>query len=315
MKRLILYSFIALAITACSESNESVVQPEEGRVPIRLSSRLNASMQRNSRQDVQIASGQQVSFFVTRTGNPADYAYNNAQLTADGVGNFDYSYNGQDTLFFPIYTDNVDFYGIHPFNSSINLQNTHSFSVQQNQSDIRDFLNSDLLYIDTLNITRTLNPITLQFNHMLTKLTFEIVAGPGVVLDSISSVEVLNVQTQTSINPVTGEIIPVESDPAEIVTYGLADREIPAGTTQLDDISAIIVPQQFNAQAVAPNNRLFRLTINGVNFYYTPPSNIIFESGKSYNYILTLTAGGLQVTSTIVDWDHAQDTEGEGIID
>lgn len=309
MKKILLATaLVALTLTSCHDDDKD----HNGRTPINLSSRLTVDLPRISRQDTQIAGGQEVSFFVTEAGSTSEITYDNAKLTADGEGNFSYTYNDVEntTLYYPLYPGGVDFYAIHPY-GAITLGTDYNFNVIPNQSTIRGFLDSDLLFAKEGPIAPTNSAVRLTFEHKLSKVNFVVIAGPGTVITGLSSVQILGAQPQAVINTTTGAVTTGTVTPnVDITAYGLADGYATVEPGQASDIAAIIVPQTFPA-----NQPLFRMTINGTNFTYTPAAPASFAGGTSYTYRLTLTGATITVTSSIKPWTAADDQEGEGIID
>ncbi|WP_029906042.1 fimbrillin family protein [Prevotella sp. 10(H)] len=304
MKKIFVLSILAILFAACSSDDDDNLDNQL--VPISLNSKLVVEP-RETRQDTQIAAGQQVSFFVTKAGNAADIVYNNAILTADGSGNFTYSYGSENTLYYPLDNSKVDFYAIHPYSVNNSLSNTLGFEVKQNQSLITDFLNSDLLYTKSEEVEKSTRAIGLIFAHKLSKITFEVIQGPGGDLTQLNAIEILNVESQINMSLSDGVLSASTSSPTTINPYGV--RAGTSGETTVTGISAIIVPQLFSSAVGKP---LFRFTLGATNFLYTPSADINFETGKKYNYRITIRDNGLSVTSKIEDWLATDDTEGEG---
>jgi hypothetical protein len=48
---------------------------------------------------------------------------------------------------------------------------------------------------------------------------------------------------------------------------------------------------------------------NGKSFTYTFPKDTNYEAGKSYNYTVTLSSYGLNVTAKITNWDEQENKE------
>lgn len=308
-KILILPLMLLLLTTGCSDDNNNNTNVL---IPISLNSRLVVEP-RQIRQDTQIAANQEVSFFVTHANSLSSLVYNNIQLRADGNGNFRSLYNNADTaLYYPLEDVQVDFYAVHPYTVNTNLNTPLAFSVNQNQANIDDFLDSDLLYCSVEDVRKQRNSVNMLFDHKLSKITFEIRQGQGVDLTQLSAVDVQNVEASTTIEVTTGDLTPVASSPVTINAYGV--RGANPGQTQLTGISAIIVPQTFTADP-ANNKRLFRFRVGGTDFYYTPQNNITFEEGIRYNYVITINIAGITVTSSINPWTSADDTEGTGEIE
>ena len=72
---------------------------------------------------------------------------------------------------------------------------------------------------------------------------------------------------------------------------------------------AILVPQDMSGKVLTFN------LANGGQLKYTIPANTTFESGKKYRYELTLNLTGLQVTSSIAEWDPVAAVQGNAEMD
>jgi len=302
---LLLSVVLVINFSNCSKSNNN---GDDDKIPIALSSKVTVEIRNSTVQDIQIAGNQQVSFFVTKTSSISELVYDNAILSADGDGGFSYSYEGQSILYYPTEPGNVDFYAIHPYNENITLGNTTNFKVNRNQTVLKDFFDSDLLFSRVLDVAKTRNTVAMTFNHKLCKINFIIKKGVGIDLNTLSSINIQNVIAEIDMNTSDGTLVPISAVAGNIEVYGVQ------GTSgnEISGMAAIIVPQTFTAEA---NKRLFKLTINNVDYFYTPTTNITFESGKKYNYTLTVNNSGIEVSSEIVDWIPGGDTEGEVTVD
>ena len=109
----------------------------------------------------------------------------------------------------------------------------------------------------------------------------------------------------------------------EITTYTAAGTYYAVSqgitlTTGLDNTThacaAVILPQPINARSMdntIPNNpdngnqnyRLIEITLtDGSKYVYVVNTVQTFESGKVYNYNITVTASGLNITTTVAPW-------------
>lgn len=300
----ILFSLLAIS-SILSGCNDSDKDNDDTLIPIALTS--NVVIEGRERlQDTQIAAGQQVSFFVTRTGNLSEIVYDNALLTAVGNGDFTYSSEGETTLYYPINpVSNVDFYAIHPYKSTASLSSMYNFEVLQDQTTVGNYYNSDLLYSFVDNIERTRNAVPMVFNHKLSKISLTIREGAQIDLTNLTKVEIMNVQYQIGLNTSDGSLSPVAGDETTINLYGV--RGVTGSETQVSGITGIIVPQSFVADGT---KELFRLTINGIEYFYRPQAGILYEEGKIYNYTLTVNNTGIIVTSSIEEWLPGDDITG-----
>lgn len=303
MKKILL-SLLAIS-SILSGCNNSDNDNNNELVPIVLTS--NVVIEGRERlQNIQIAAGQQVSFFVTRTGNLSQIEYDNALLTADGNGNFSYSSGGQTTLYYPVDPVNVDFFAIHPYKSTASLSSVYDFEVLPDQTTLTNYYNSDLLYSFVDNIERTRNAVPMVFNHKLSKISLTIKEGTQIDLTNLTNVEMMNVQYQIGLTTSDGSLVPVAGNETTIRLYGV--RGVTGSETQVSGITGIIVPQSFVTDGT---KQLFRLTINGIDYFYRPENGILYEEGKIYNYTLTVNNTGIVVTSSIEDWLPGEDITGE----
>ncbi len=303
MKKIFFLPILALLMVGCNDDDDN--NNVDDIVPISLNSRLVVEP-RESRQDTQIARDQQVSFFVTKYNNVNDTLYSNAILTADGIGGFTYNYYGQNTLYYPLDNENVDFYAVHPYAAGMRITENFIFNVRQDQSDIRDFLNSDLLYCKVENVAKSRNSVAMIFRHKLSKITFEIIEGEGTDLTLLNGIEVLGVNSRITLE-LPDSTLSSPANPVNIIPYGV--RAATGTETTIDGISAIVVPQTFTG-----GNPLFKFTVDNTEFFYTPQNNVVFEQGNRYNYRITINNAGIEVESTIDRWLPGGDTEGEGTI-
>lgn len=307
-KKSILGLFVlgVMLATGCSSDDKS--SGGDVRTPISLSSRVDVTT-RSTVQDTQIAKDGEVGIFVTKASAAAEQHYENEKLVANGMGDFSYS----TLMYYPVNNENVDFYAYHPYQLNAILENVIDFTVKADQTDVADYLNSDLLWSIKENIAKSTNAVGLNFVHKLSKVNFTVKEGAGMDLSGLSDIEIMDAQTGVSLNLLTGEIIPLNNNHTPIKAYGV--RGINDGEAEVNGISAIVVPQTFTL-----GSRLFKITISGgtageISYYYTPDKDVVLDSGKKYNYILTINHAGIEVTSTIEDWVDGGTTEGEGTID
>jgi len=296
---------LGLLVMGCSNDNDN---KNDELSPIVLSSRVD--IEPRIGQDTQIAKDQELSLFITKTASISDLVYNNVILKADGNGGFDYFVGEEINLYYPLDNDPIDFYVVHPYSSGMSVGSISDFSVKADQSQLSNFLNSDLLYSQKTNVAKGTNPVSLLFYHKLSKITFTVKAGQGVSLENLSEVDIMNLLLQTSIDPANGSITTATGTAETIKAYNVKGST----ESQITGITAIVVPQTFVADA-ENNKRLFRFMVDQTDFFYTPRTDMSFESGKKYNYVITITNSGLEITSSIEDWLSTDDIIGEGTID
>lgn len=293
-------AILAGTIIGCSKSNEDIETWTE-QSPIQLQSTVSET--RSRIQNEQIEAGENLGFFVTKTSD-AGMVYDNVKITANGSGGFSYS----ETMYYPVDNSMVNFYAIHPYNSTASVTSNSGivdFSVIADQKSADNYLLSDLLHASKDGVSRTKDKVELKFSHKLSKFTFTIKAGNGMELSDLNAVSIVGVKPSTTIDIISGDIGAASGDDTEIMTYNV--RGTSEGESQVDGIQAIIVPQSINA-----GSKLFKITIGTTNYYYTPTENITFIEGYNYNYELTINQTGINVTSTISPWVNSETIKGDG---
>ncbi|MCC8154922.1 MAG: fimbrillin family protein [Tannerellaceae bacterium] len=297
MKKIFGLFIIGFALASCSDSDD--VDPNE-QLEIRLTS--DVSVATRYLQETQIVSGQDLGLFVTSAGSTTSILYNNLMITADGNGGFQ-----SEKIYYPLGSgNNIDFYAVNPYIAGTSLTTPIAFSVKEDQSSNENYLDSDLLYASRKNVGRSNDPVKLTFSHMLSKVTF-VVKNSGILsLEDLNTIEVQNVFTDVSLLLSTGELTEAGSPTTSSVKVNNV-----RGTTSdiISEMAAIIVPQEFNAQA---NKPFIMITIGDNTFYHIPTSNITFESGKSYNYTITVYNTEIRVQSEILPWDEEPNTDVTG---
>ncbi len=187
----------------------------------------------------------------------------------------------------------------YPYNEELQIYNGgfYRFAVATDQSKAVDFYNSDILSATAYNLSLQTTPVELQFNHLLSKVTIELVVE-GEMSDedfkaSISEFTIGGLATAGTVN-IANNVGNVSSDEIATVTPYAAE-----GLTY----SAIVVPQNGSEMRV-------RLTANGNNYIYGTDVN--FESGYEYKFILTITPPQQMSLKTIdiKPWKEGVTTEG-----
>lgn len=286
-------------INGCTENNHTI-NPGSENIPILLNSNLSIDASTRT-QNEEIAENQLLSFFVTEENNTANILYDNQKLTAISGGGFTYD----QPMYYPVSGDKVDFYAIHPYSNAADLGSPLDFTVSGDQSDLNNFLNSDLLYSTVKSVSRTKQAVLLTFNHKLAKIEFTIKAGKGMDLATMNKVTVLNMAPSTSIDPANGNITPASGSKIDILSLGV--RGTTGQENEVSGIEAIIVPQ-----TVPQGQKLFKVTIGNVDYFYTPNTEMEFETGNKYHFVLTINQSSIEVSSTIMDWASGSPIAGEG---
>lgn len=306
----------ALILAGCANDENGI---DNGPVKLRLTSGVEVQQTRafTATQGTSITAGEVVSVWVDDAGtmpNPTP-KYKANQLTAT-VGN---GFSGDD-MFFPETGNKVNIYAVHgnftaPFTGGEAFPGAAvEYSVEADQSKGgKAYTNSDLLYAYEKEVARSSNPVQLTFYHMLSKLELAIVKGEGAPeLAATDAVKLGGVTLKGNFTPSTSADMSIQSQRAGMLSAAstTSSSDMTLGQTTCADFTdnvsyneAILVPQEMIGKVLT-----FTLKDGGTLKYTIPafdatPGAAVFESGKKYQYQITLKLTGLEVTSTIEDWD------------
>lgn len=307
----------ALILAGCANDENGI---DNGPVKLRLTSGVEVQQTRafTPTQSTSITAGEVVSVWVDDAGTtPAPTPlYEANQLTATAGNGFD----GSD-MFFPETGNKVNIYAVHgnftaPFTSGAAFPTTAvEYSVAADQSKGGTaYTNSDLLYAYEKGVARSSNPVQLTFYHMLSKLELAIVKGEGAPeLATTGAVKLGGVTLNGNFTPSTSADMSDQSKRAGMLSAAssqVVSGDMTLGQNTCEDFTdkvsyneAILVPQEMIGKVLT-----FTLKDGGTLKYTIPgftstPGKAVFESGKKYQYHITLKLTGLEVTSKIEDWD------------
>ena len=193
-----------------------------------------------------------------------------------------------------------------------------------------NYLKSDLLYGLKKDVTRSASAVNLTFYHLLSKVEVALKSGAGNPDLTDATVTIENTKLKAEFTPSkTAEInsstlgtaqtaraglvtcSTFSNDPAPItIATSITTDNFSTGTTYA---AAIIVPQK-----VTQNTKFIKVALTtGGEFYYSIPDaeGITFESGKKYQYKITVNQSGLTVTSEISDWTPVSAKTGDAVMD
>lgn len=311
----------ALILAGCTNDENGT---DNGPVKIRLTSGVEVQQPRafTATQGTSITAGEVVSVWVDDAGTMSDPTpiYKANQLTATAGNGF----SGGTEMFFPKTGNKVNIYAVHgnfttPFTGreAFPVPTTVvEYSVVADQSKGgKAYTNSDLLYAYKKDVSRNGNPteVQLTFYHMLSKLELAIVKGEGAPeLAQSGAVKLNGVTLKGNFTPSTSADMSIQSERADMLSDASATStgDMTLGQTTCADFTdnvsyneAILVPQEMIDKVLT-----FTLADGGTLKYTIPAFDAtagaaVFESGKKYQYHITLNLTGLTVTSTIKDWE------------
>lgn len=307
----------ALILAGCANDENGI---DNGAVKLRLTSGVEVQQTRafTATQSTSITAGEMVSVWVDDAGAMPDPTplYEANQLTATAGNGF----SGSD-MFFPATGNKVNIYAVHgnfttPFTGGEAFPTAAvEYSVKANQSTAggKAYTNSDLLYAYEKGVARSSNPVQLTFYHMLSKLELAIVKGEGAPeLATTNAVKLGGVTLNGNFIPSTSADMSDQAQRAGMLSDAstTSSGDMTLGQTTCEDFDtkvnyneAILVPQDMKDKVLT-----FTLKDGGTLKYTIPEFEstsgaAVFESGKKYQYHITLKLTGLEVTSKIEDWD------------
>lgn len=309
----------ALALAGCSNDESGM---DNGPVELRLTSGVTVQTRAyTATQSTTISNGEVVSVWVDDAGTTTSSLYEAVQLTANGSNGFT-----GDAMYFPGTGNNINIYAVHGnFTKSFGKGDAFptsgaEYKVEADQSSVdnkTNYTKSDLLYAYEKGVARNGNPTTanLTFYHMLSKLELAIKVGNGAPeLATSGAVKLNGVTLDGKFTPSTTGDMSDQSQRADMLgasaSASTGDMTLEQKTcTDFADENvvyneAILVPQDMAGKTLT-----FSLK-DGGTLTYTIPANTTFESGKKYQYHITLDLTGITVTSNIEDWEPVDAVNG-----
>ena len=210
-------------------------------------------------------------------------------MTNDATGNmlpYGYSY--------PYYPKNenshIDIKAVYP--SGAGRATADIFTVKEDQRSEQQYRDCDLMTCDTTDIEPTDARVKLIFRHKLSKIMVLLIGdeqAQGAIDVSGSTVKLMNVVRSIGFNHSTLQLSTLQND----VTRSLYL------SSDASKLSAAIIPPQ----TVGVTGYFMEIQLkDGDRFYYTLGSEMTFESGKSYKFIITVKETALNVQCEVQDW-------------
>ena len=224
-------------------------------------------------------------FAVVASGNNSHANIANSGNYADNVA---YSYDG--SKFVPVgagieLKKDVKLYytAVYPYQQ--NCANTFEFVVKENQSTGTNYTQSDLCTAST--DATDAQVVDLRFSHRLSKIVINL-TGDGWNSSNLT-VKLKNVMTKTSVN----------LNNLNFVAIG-EKKDITCASNGTRSFKVILPPQ-----SVSMSEKLFVITMNGVDYTIDTQSKQEYNSGKSYEYTINMNADReiVEFTGDINPWN------------
>ncbi len=301
----------AVAFTGCSSSDEpAATDATTEPVEIRLTASLTAQVESRT------PFGLDESFYeeciievMVKDHQTQEILYSKAygKISTSGiVTDFYPEFIGSETklegdlfnLYFPLNGHSVDIYAVathHPYISEFEFQEGSSVSslIEVNQDMEYIFAFDDILYATALDVKASTEPISLVFEHRMSKIEVQLNEGLGAT-GKISGLTLTNVAGE-------GMWTWSEADGFQCAPYGSRTTDINMQiTVGADDWNeAIIIPQ-----TIAGGTELIQVKLkDGTTFTWAPSSDLVFAGGYKYRFNITVQANGLSVDYTLAAWN------------
>jgi hypothetical protein len=226
---------------------------------------------------------------------------------------------GATAMYFPISGDNVDLYayrGTLNFDSNTKKETLENgtiinASVLVDQSTSDNYKVSDFIFGETLNQKRTHEQVEVILGHVFSRIVVTVkgsedIAKQNMKLTAIKVNGSIIKGTYTigeSSNTWTTSTS--DDDKKSITFFNSTDGGVAiTAENVVKEQKAVIVPQ-----SMAGNTLELVTNYNDKSFTYTFPEGTKYEAGKSYNYTVTLSSYGLNVTAKITDWDEQKNQD------
>lgn len=185
-------------------------------------------------------------------------------------------------IFYPQNGDKVDFIAYYPYKSSLtNYTYPVDVSNQATPADI------DVLYANTADTyssgyNKNSSTVDLQFNHLLSKLSFTLTSGDGSPSLAGVKIQITNLITTVDMSLADGTFTATNS--GQTLTANTAANGLSS--------SAIVIPQNLSG------TKLIVTLADNVSVFEWTFTDIQLEQGKNHQYNITVSKTGITVSSS-----------------
>ena len=210
--------------------------------------------------------------------------------------------NGTPTAYPPVYypdrSSTCSFFAYYPYNSEGFRPESNILPLRTDTDQSYSYSRSDIMVAVNNNVTPSTQSVPLIFNHILSKIVINLIAGDGCTVSDLKTADVLlkSFNTQAEYDVLT-KTVSGYSSRADITPHtGWTESE-----DRLSGASAIVIPQEFKS-----GESMLYCVINNKTLAYKPSEPMLFESGKEYTFDITVSVTDLgpaiSVSSEITDW-------------
>lgn len=307
MKKIYIPLFLALALTACQESNiipESPAISDEMTFDVIVPG-IHTKVSNNTFEAADVI-GLYVTDYIDETtpmplqvsGNRA----NNSQVTFDGS-----DWTPEQTIYWG--NGKSDVYAYYPYFETVTDINKLYFEVATDQT--ADGCGaSDFLWAKAEGVRQADGTVNLNMKHLMSKLTVKIVAGEDYIgsLPEDATVSLHSTVTDVNINLENGSVVKDPYSGAKSIKMkNLGIRTFDGEKAVVYE--AIVVPQMLETSVP-----LLEINSKSVSYLLEDPFN--FRPGVAYTYTVTLntstTAIKVEIGCELEDWNSTGGDSGEG---
>lgn len=283
----------------CTNDNGETGTPTDGRVALQVTGGIQVDTRAHDKEwDENDAIG--IYMLEKGTTTVAEDTKNRHYTTATAGETGSFAPAGElQTIYFPTSGDERDFLAYYPYRSSL-ADEVYKVDVsgQQNQKDI-DLMAAE----ESVTGSKASPAVAFRFGHQLVKLRLTIKADGKALTDEAldgMTVQITNQPLTADFNVLTRQLSNIAAEKKELpllVTNG--------GTA----CEGIVLP----AVTTEGMEFVFTLTDGGIFRWdiHSAEKSKSFVAGSKYKYDIVLTGTGIEVTSTVADWNEGNGPDGE----
>lgn len=300
MRRGIIATLAIVAMVGCSKDNETthdVISDSISDVAVSfLHSNIATRTTGNEWDD-----DDEIGITMFRSGGmDLNYALSrfNAHYTTDSNGEFSTA-DDEEPIYYP-QSDEVDFYAYYPYQEGVTTDNIYTVDLTlQNPSDGNfDQGAVDFITASIKGVTKSSDALSFSFDHMLSKLSFEITPDSTMSTLEDMVVTVTQIKTEGDFNALTGAYISSSNDVGSIVLQVDSSTESNGDVTAMS-VSAIVLPE-----AITADTKMTFKCKDGVIYPGHFATGTTFQAGKNHSYTVKINNGAALIEETTIDaWE------------
>ena len=287
----------ALASVSCSKENTGQSEETAGRLEISV---RPTTVQMTKASDTAFEDGDEFGLTVVQwlDSEPCDLSLiryeDNVMFTVE-EGSEPYAWPA---AYYPDRSTPCSFYAYYPYNETGFRRGTNILPVQVATNQGYGISGSDYMVAVKDTVYPTEESVPLVFDHILAKIVLNLIAGDGCTTADLltSDLTLKSFSTEAEYDIVEQTFSAISSRADIIPSTNWAES-----SDRITGSCAIVIPQKFRA-----GESMLYCTINNKILAYKPSSDILFESGRQYNFDITVTVTDLgpsiAVSSEITDW-------------